>query len=73
VTRHAEKHGQSSGKEGSTYKVANDQAVQELQRAHHYQERHKGVQQLNALRRLLEVVVPYALYNVLRAAAGFGV
>jgi hypothetical protein len=55
-----------------TYKVANQHHVEELQRAHDNQERHECVKQLDALRRLGHVFVPYSLQNVLCTAAARG-
>jgi len=72
ATRHHARDCRRRREKGGTYEVPNNQAIQELQRAHHHQERQKGVQQLNTLRRLLQVVVPYALYDVLCGAAVLG-
>ncbi len=41
-----------------TYIVAHDEAVEELQPAHQYQERHEDVDELDSLRGGFEVVVP---------------
>lgn len=49
-----------------TYKVSNQDAVDELQRTDCNEKSHKAIQKLYSLRGLLDVFVPHALDNVLR-------
>ena len=49
-----------------TYKVPNNQTVDKLQHAHDDEKGHEAIQELDSLRRLLDVVAPYTLYDALR-------
>jgi hypothetical protein len=49
-----------------TYKVSNQDYIEELQRAHDYQKCHEGVEKLYALGCLGDIFVVDALENVLR-------
>ena len=54
-----------NGKIGYTHKVASNNTVRKLQHAHSDQEDEESVQQLHALRRLVDILVPDAHANLL--------
>jgi len=54
-----------TGKEGIERKIPDNNAIKKLQRSNNNQKSHEGINELNPLRRAINVILPYSVDDLL--------
>lgn len=66
TTREIVNESEAEGRRGRTYIIPSNNTIQKLYRPQHNQEPHKGIHNLDPLRRLLYISLPDAINHLLR-------